>query len=118
MSMRRLSLVLALLCAGGLAGCAEDMLLPPVGGTVHACADRPLGELGWNAADADWGCSTAANLAAMVADPDDLLAGREAAPPKGDGALLAVERYQAGKPKTLPEQVGGPTSAPKAEGSQ
>ncbi len=49
----------------------------------------------------NWGCATASNFGVMVADPGDLVRGREAGP--GDGQLLAdsIYRYRRGETKPL-----------------
>lgn len=49
-----------------------------------------------------FGCSTYANLAAMIAEPDDLRHGRVLTPSQGAAALGAVERWRQGKPLPLP----------------
>lgn len=49
----------------------------------------------------NFGCATTTNFGLMVADPRDLVAGRALGPEEGDPALLAIERYRAGKPKDL-----------------
>lgn len=55
---------------------------------------RPEGEM-------DFGCTTAANVTAMVANPKDLLKGRSLG--KADGARndLAVDKYRTGKIKSF-----------------
>ncbi len=57
-----------------------------------ACPARPV----------QMGCANAANLAAMVADPADLVTPHAAAPAQGPAALLPIERYRAGKLLPLP----------------
>ncbi len=65
-----------------------------------------------NTMHSDFGCATASNLAAMVADPHDLLTGRSMGPPSGDPALAAMQRYLAGKPTQLSsESASTPASA-------
>jgi pilus assembly protein CpaD len=54
-----------------------------------------------NTLHSDFGCATATNLAAMVADPRDLLIGREPGPVSGDAALAPIDRYRTGKVKPL-----------------
>lgn len=60
-----------------------------------------------NAVASNFGCATVTNLGLMVADPRDLVVGRPLGPEEGDPALLAVERYRAGKPKDLPGSGSG-----------
>ena len=62
-----------------------------------------------NALHSDFGCTTALNLAAMVADPHDLIAGRPMGPAVGDRALAAIHVYRTGKPKS--------SDAPPANGA-
>jgi pilus assembly protein CpaD len=50
-----------------------------------------------NTLHSDFGCSTANDLAAMVADPRDLIRGRDLPPEAGDSALAALHRYRLGK---------------------
>jgi len=53
----------------------------------------------------NWSCATAVNFGMMVADPGDLVRGREAGP--GDGQMLAdsIYRYRKGETKPLMEDV-------------
>lgn len=111
---------LPLLLAGlALAGCAQTRKLttiPP--SVVVSCADRPYGFLDPRDGETDYGCATARNLAAMAASPQDLEGGAEPAPPKGDAALLAVQRHAKGEAKALPAMVGGaPSAGPPDQGS-
>jgi len=50
-----------------------------------------------NTLHSDFGCANASNLAAMIDDPRDLAGGRTMGPAKGDAALAAMKRYNAGK---------------------
>lgn len=47
-----------------------------------------------NRTDPNFGCSTASNFAAMIADPGDLVRGRALAPADSAGQALAIERYR------------------------
>ena len=60
-----------------------------------------------NAMPSNYGCASLTNLALMVADPRDLATGRPLGPADADPALLAVQRYRAGK--VLPLRPGGGT---------
>jgi pilus assembly protein CpaD len=60
-----------------------------------------------NKVGSNFGCATTTNLGLMVADPRDLAVGRTLGPQEGDPALLAIERYRAGKPKDLLGQSSG-----------
>lgn len=83
---------LPLLALLALAACAQDqnMGIAPVhrpvvaNGTasVPGCPDWSQGQVvpSAGAAGRNFGCATAANLAAMVADPQDLARGRDAGP--------------------------------------
>jgi pilus assembly protein CpaD len=55
-------------------------------------ADRLTNEL-----PSDFGCATAANLAAMAVDPHDLIAGRTMGPVVGDPASRPVAQYRNGE---------------------
>lgn len=43
-----------------------------------------------------FGCSNAANLGMMVANPEDLVQGRALAPADGEGSVLSIQRYRSG----------------------
>jgi pilus assembly protein CpaD len=62
-----------------------------------------------NIVHSDFGCASAANLAAMVADPRDLLVGRDLEAASGDAAVAAIARYRQG---ISPGAVGGALPAP------
>lgn len=49
--------------------------------------------------EAGFGCSTAYNLAVMIADPNDLARGRELDPADAERASLSILRYRIGDPK-------------------
>ncbi len=58
---------------------------------------KPPGDDFDNTLHSDFGCATAMNLAAMVANPRDLLAGRVMGGVVGDAALAAIHSYRKGK---------------------
>ncbi len=64
--------------------------------TARDCPD--WSRISWanfdNLTSPDFGCATNADLAAMVADPHDLIAGATMGPVVGDPAVHAVERYR------------------------
>jgi len=62
---------------------------------------KPPGNDFANTLPSDYGCAVATNLAAMVADPRDLLVGRESGPIWGDAALAPIQRYRTDKVKPL-----------------
>ncbi len=49
----------------------------------------------------NFGCANVTNLGLMVADPRDLVIGRQMGPEVGNPALAGIARYRAGKPKDL-----------------
>jgi pilus assembly protein CpaD len=49
----------------------------------------------------NFGCANVTNLGLMVADPRDLVIGRQMGPEEGNPALAGIARYRAGKPKDL-----------------
>ena len=65
----------------------------------------------------NWSCATAVNFGMMVADPGDLLRGREAGP--GDGQMLAdsVYRYRKGETKPLADDVSTAETFPGGSSS-
>lgn len=77
--------------------------------TLPACPDwsgNPAHT--WNnTVGSNWGCATAVNLGLMVDDPADIATGRVPGPMDGEAAVLAIQRYRAGKTRPLnPEDVG------------
>jgi pilus assembly protein CpaD len=74
---------------------------------VHGCPNwsKPPGNDAGNTLPSDFGCASAMDLAAMVADPRDLVEGRPLAPVVGDAAILAVHRYRSGAPEQ-PDATG------------
>jgi pilus assembly protein CpaD len=54
-----------------------------------------------NVPSSNLGCANTTNLGLMVADPRDLVMGREPGPADADPALQAIARYRAGKVKSL-----------------
>jgi len=77
-----------------------------------------------NAPPSNWGCSNQNNLGLMVANPRDLVIGRQPTPEPADAAVLAIQRYRTGKTAPLPSitasetyngtptATGGSSSAP------
>ncbi len=66
-----------------------------------------------NLPSSNWGCATATNFGLMVAEPADLVQGRELGGMDGNTASLAIRRYRVGQTKPLnPDRVaGGGTSS-------
>jgi len=83
--------------------------------SAPGCPDwsKPAGNDFDNTLHSDFGCSTATDLAAMIADPRDLLAGRVMGPAVGDNALAAMHKYQTGK-SSLGEGSAAPGPASSA----
>jgi pilus assembly protein CpaD len=54
-----------------------------------------------NQPSSNFGCADATNLGLMVADPHDLVLGRDLGPQEGNAGLYAIERYRAGNTKLL-----------------
>jgi len=65
---------------------------------------KPPGNDSANTLPSDFGCASAIDLAAMVADPRDLVEGRPLAPVVGDAAVWPMHRYRSGAPEK-PEEV-------------
>ena len=63
------------------------------------CGDwsKPSGTDIWNGPSSNFGCASLANLGLMVADPGDLIRGRNLAPGLAGGFVLGIERYRAGE---------------------
>lgn len=51
-----------------------------------------------------FGCSNTNNLSVMVADPSDLIRGRDLEPADGEAAGLSIQRYRIGEPEPLLEE--------------
>ena len=71
-----------------------------------------------NAVTSNFGCANVTNLGLMVADPRDLVVGRDLGPADADYTSLAIQRYRAGKTAPLPGASAGTTYtfAPLATG--
>jgi pilus assembly protein CpaD len=62
-----------------------------------------------NAPPSNWGCSNQTNLGLMVANPRDLVIGRQPTPEPADAAVLAIQRYRTGKTAPLPSITASDT---------
>ncbi len=71
------------------------------------CPDwsRPVAYDPQNLPSSNLGCATANNLAEMVADPRNLVAGNELGPGDGSQAVGAVERYRTDEVKDLNKEL-------------
>jgi pilus assembly protein CpaD len=65
----------------------------------------------------NFGCANVTNLGLMVADPRDLVIGRQMGPEVGNPALAGIARYRDGKPKALISAGGYTTGAGPQNGS-
>ena len=81
--------------------------------TTPNCPDwsKPSGGDPTNSVSSDFGCADATNLGLMVANPRDLLVGRQPGPASADPALVAIQNYRAHKPITLPDGNAAGTTA-------
>ncbi|MCE2510626.1 MAG: hypothetical protein J4G10_06590 [Alphaproteobacteria bacterium] len=68
---------------------------------VPACPDWRRNPPLTNGVSSNFGCTDAVNLGLMLADPRDLVTGRELGPMDGTAAASAVERYREGEVKEL-----------------
>jgi type IV pilus biogenesis protein CpaD/CtpE len=85
--------------------------------SLPACPDwtqRPNRDFD-NQPISNWSCSTAVNFGLMLADPDDLIRGRD--PGYADGAYLArsIESYREGRTRDLIRDVASGELFPTAE---
>jgi len=78
--------------------------------TTPRCPDfsKPTESNYTNTPDSNFGCANAQNLGVMVANPADLVRGRELGPQDGSQSVLAIQRYRAGK-VIPPANVSGST---------
>jgi pilus assembly protein CpaD len=109
LSVRFLTFVLACCVALGVSGCFKPPRGMPDESTISFdgrsalppdCASlaRPslLTDAGAHRPDMEWGCATYTNLAAQVANPQDLDRPQKLAPADAAVAASAVHRYQNG----------------------
>ncbi|MHA1598567.1 MAG: CpaD family pilus assembly protein [Alphaproteobacteria bacterium] len=60
-----------------------------------------------NTPSSNWGCATATNLGLMVAEPQDLVRGRDPGYADGEAAARSIDRYRKGETKEIvPEDIG------------
>ena len=81
--------------------------------TTPNCPDwsKPTGGDPTNSVSSDFGCADATNLGLMVANPRDLLVGRQPGPASAEPALAAIQNYRAHRPITLPDGNAAGTTA-------
>lgn len=84
--------------------------------SLPGCPDwSGRGGITWdNQASSNWGCANAVNLGLMVADPSDLVGGRDAGPGDAEAQVLGIQRYRKGETKPL---LGAETSEAPAAGT-
>lgn len=69
-----------------------------------------------NVPTSNWGCATASNLGLMVAEPGDLIRGRDEGMADGEYAATSINNYRKGETKPLsPEDVGVTQSQQKTD---
>ncbi len=75
--------------------------------TLPGCPDWTKSSWGTfdNQVHSNWGCATAMNLGAMMAEPHDLIAGRADNYTDGVYALQSIQRYQTGTTKATEAQA-------------
>ncbi|MBT3170098.1 MAG: hypothetical protein HOJ07_00995 [Rhodospirillaceae bacterium] len=85
---------------------------------VTGCPDwrKPLLDEYTNYESSNLGCANANNLALMIADPEDLLRGRESGPSDGTRAAKTVRDYKSGALPALPESGSAFLSVPASAG--
>lgn len=71
-----------------------------------------------NRTSSNFGCATATNLGAMIANPGDLVAGRALGPADANVVGGAVERYRNDSIKALPTEFTRATSSEAAKGQE
>lgn len=72
-----------------------------------------------NTTSSNWGCASATNLGLMIAEPGDLLLGRDEGMADGEHAAMSINRYRTGETKALtPEDIGVIESQQKSAGGQ
>lgn len=107
--------------ASSLGAVGRDRVIVSVGRyvvTPPACPDwsqDPASDF-TNAKSSNFGCAMATNLGMMVANPADLIGGRELAHADATPAVNAVVRYQTDKVK-LPETVSGAAALSPSSGT-
>ena len=109
-SARLLTLVLACAVGAGLSGCFKPPRDMPDASIIQYdghkvvppdCASlaRPsvLTDAGWHRPDMEWGCATYTNLAAQIANPQDVVAPHAVGRAEAAVAASAVRRYETGQ---------------------
>lgn len=75
--------------------------------TLPGCPDwtkSPTGSFD-NQVHSNWGCATATNLGAMLAEPRDLIQGRANTYTDGNYAVKSIQRYRSGETKEITAQA-------------
>lgn len=86
---------------------------------VTGCPDWRKPELDEfsNSESSNFGCASANNLALMIADPEDLVRGREAGPSDGVRAAQTIRDYKSGVLPALPDDGPAFLTLPSAAGA-
>jgi pilus assembly protein CpaD len=121
---RLLTFVLACAISVGLSGCFKPPRDMPDASTLgfdgHSvvppdCASlaRPsvLTDAGWHRPDMEWGCATYTNLAAQIANPQDVVAPHALGPADAAVAASAVRRYETGQQTPIDTSTTSTSSA-------
>lgn len=119
MTRYRLSICLAPLLFGGCALGERGLVSPhqPVvsaaGATVPGCPNWVrINEGETEGQSSNYGCAAAQNLAAMIADPADLVRGRAASSSSAEVAVRAIKSYR----DTQPSGKGGQVEKVSSKG--
>jgi type IV pilus biogenesis protein CpaD/CtpE len=108
-TLRLLTVLVACAAALGVSGCFQPPRGMPDASTIGfdgnaaippdcASLTRPslLTDAGWRRPSMQWGCATYTNLAAQVANPQDLVQPQPLGPADAAVAASAVHRYETG----------------------
>ncbi|WP_168788369.1 CpaD family pilus assembly lipoprotein [Paraburkholderia aromaticivorans] len=108
-TVRLLTLFLACAGAASVSGCFKPPRSMPDQSTIGfdgrfalppdcASLSRPsvLTDAGWHRPSMEWGCATYSNLAAQIANPQDLVKPQPLGPADAAVAASAVRRYETG----------------------
>jgi len=86
---------------------------------VAGCPDwrKPVLDEFSNSKSSNFGCASANNLALMIADPEDLVRGREGGPSDGVRAAQTIRDYKSGALPALPDDGPAFLTLPSAAGA-
>ncbi|MBC8268512.1 MAG: hypothetical protein H8E36_07180 [Rhodospirillaceae bacterium] len=97
------------------AGDAVNLIIRRHVVTLPGCPDWSGDRFTYNnVPTSNWGCASATNLGLMVAEPGDLVRGRDGGYADGEYAATSISNYRKGETKSLsPEDVGTTQSQQK-----